>query len=35
MRLNNVDVKHIQEGSRTTTKTYEVALTIDHEFSER
>ena len=34
MRLNTVDIKHIQEKTRTRTKTHQIGLNIDHEFSD-
>ncbi|MFM5931169.1 MAG: TonB-dependent receptor, partial [Novosphingobium sp.] len=35
MKLNNVDIKHIQQKSHTTTKTYEASLHLEHKFSDR
>jgi iron complex outermembrane recepter protein len=35
MKINNVDVKHIQELSNTTTKTHEVGLTFDTALTDR
>jgi TonB-dependent receptor len=35
MKLNNVDIKHIQEKSETTTKTYELALHLEQKLGDR
>lgn len=35
MKLNNVDIKHIQEKSQTTTQTYELALHLEQKLSDR
>jgi TonB-dependent receptor len=34
MKLNHVDVKHIEETSKTTTKTHSVSLVWEHKFSD-
>ncbi len=35
MKINNVDIKHIEEKSQTTTKTHQIGLTLDHRFNDR
>jgi len=35
MKINNVDIKHIEEKSQTTTKTHQIGLTFDHRFNDR
>ncbi|MGH1557061.1 hypothetical protein ACRAWD_03160 [Caulobacter segnis] len=35
MKINNVDIKHIEERSQTTTKTHQIGLTLDHRFNDR
>ncbi|WP_443749622.1 TonB-dependent receptor [Asticcacaulis solisilvae] len=35
MKLNNVDIKHIEEKSHTTTKTHSIALTLDQTINDR
>lgn len=35
MRLNNVDIKHIEEKSITTTKTYQLDLNLDQKLSDK
>jgi hypothetical protein len=35
MKINNVDIKHIEEKSVTTTKTHQIGLTLKHDFTDR
>jgi iron complex outermembrane receptor protein len=35
MKINNVDIKHIQEKSQTTTETHQIGLNIEHTFNDR
>lgn len=35
MRLNNVDIKHIAEKSKTRTKTYQLGLTLNQQITDR
>ncbi|MBC2667181.1 TonB-dependent receptor [Novosphingobium flavum] len=35
MKLNNVDIKHIQERTKTTTQTYELALHLEQKLGDR
>lgn len=35
MELNNVDIKHIQEVTKSTTKTYEIGLTFEQNIGDR
>lgn len=35
MRLNHVDIKHVEEKAETTTKNYVVGLNLEHEFNDQ
>jgi TonB-dependent receptor len=35
MKINNVDIKHIQEKSQTTTETHQIGLNLEHTFNDR
>jgi iron complex outermembrane receptor protein len=35
MKINNVDIKHIEEKSETTTETHQIGLNIEHTFNDR
>jgi TonB-dependent receptor len=35
MKINNVDIKHIEEKSQTTTKTHQIGLNLEHRFNDR
>ncbi|MBW8814016.1 MAG: TonB-dependent receptor [Caulobacterales bacterium] len=35
MKLNHVDIKHIEEGSKTRTNTHEIGLTFDQKFGDK
>ncbi len=35
MKINNVDIKHIEEKSQTTTETHQIGLNVEHTFNDK